>query len=97
MLGMAVHPASADKGVGRTRVEGIVANRNGLALDFRVAKQVRPVEQVMDLNALARHDFGCTSGCGRQSGDEELSVVRDSTVYARSGFSTPRSNAARGL
>src|SRR6266567_8735471 len=80
----APHPLPSHVRVGDPHIERIVADGNSGALHFRMAQGVMPVKEVMQLDTLAWHDFGCLVPRAGKRRHHELLIVEDTPMGARS-------------
>src|SRR6516225_6880009 len=76
-LGDALNPPFAHIGVGNSSIVRIVPNRNLTPLHIRLPQRRSPVENVVDLNALARHDSRRSTSRCWQRPQSELFVIGD--------------------
>jgi hypothetical protein len=85
VFGMAFRPLSLHKCMCGASIEWVVTYINALLLNFGIAKEIGPILNVVDLDSLTRHDFGCSSWRSREREDQELMVVENLTVCTGSG------------
>lgn len=100
---MAFCPLALNKGIADSGIERIVTDGYILTFKFRIAKYVRPVIKVVNLNAFAGDDFRCPSrGCWQRE-NQELAVVCNNSVHPIPGIrksrrkSIPRALAKRRM
>src|SRR5258708_3436856 len=82
VFGIAANPTLGDERVGDACVKRVVSHCNLGVLDLWIAKSVRPVNELVDLDAPARQHFGCSFWRSGSRPHKEIFIVRDETVWS---------------
>jgi hypothetical protein len=85
VFGMTFSPLAINEAVGGSRVKGVVTYGDVLFLHLGISKEIGPVIEVVNLDALSRDYFGCSFRCRRKGENQKPAVIRDQAVRAMAG------------